>query len=232
MNPGQWCFVEGYGSTRGKPRQCEDEFARLLRVLQDDLKNCVCICACGFQVLRSRPPFTGVLRGPGLKVPHGVLFGQFWAPASECPKECFLSAFGRFLGLKMPKLQGSCPKLSKKHSVGHFQARAPEHSCKWHGDRNSSGRILLKTLQKPKTLSCKGSSHDTAGGTAGGLPLAACLLFKEGQSPRQSPSSSPGTTPGAPPSTPIFPGSLRSSFGELGFGGPSRNILKIQVKHL
>ena len=44
-------------------------------------------------VLRSRPPFTGVPRGPSLKVPHGVLFEQFWAPASECPKECFLSAF-------------------------------------------------------------------------------------------------------------------------------------------
>ena len=39
-------------------------------------------------VLRSRPPFTGVLRGPGQKVPHGVLFECFWAPASECPKEC------------------------------------------------------------------------------------------------------------------------------------------------
>ena len=91
--------------------------------------------------LRSRPPFTGVLRGPGLKVPHGVLFEQFWAPASECPKECFLSAFWPvFWALKVPKstqkalfgaLRGRCPKLLKKHSVGHFQARAPEHSCKW-----------------------------------------------------------------------------------------------------
>ena len=34
--------------------------------------------------------------GPGLKVPPGVLFGQFWALASECPKECFLSAFWHF----------------------------------------------------------------------------------------------------------------------------------------
>ena len=56
--------------------------------------------------LRSRPPFTGVLRGPGLKVPHGVLFEQFWAPASECPRECFLSVFWRFFG----------PKNAKKHS--------------------------------------------------------------------------------------------------------------------
>ena len=28
-------------------------------------------------------------------------------------------------------LRGRCPKLLKKHSVGHFQARAPEQSCKW-----------------------------------------------------------------------------------------------------
>ena len=48
------------------------------------------------QILRSRPPFTGVLRGPGWKVPPGVLFECFWAPASECPKECFLSACWRF----------------------------------------------------------------------------------------------------------------------------------------
>ena len=34
---------------------------------------------------KTRPPFTGVLRGPGLKVLHGVLFEQFWASASECP---------------------------------------------------------------------------------------------------------------------------------------------------
>ena len=47
--------------------------------------------------------FTGVLRGPGLKVPHGVLFEQFWAPASECPKECFLSAFWPFWAQKKPK---------------------------------------------------------------------------------------------------------------------------------
>ena len=38
------------------------------------------------QGLRSRPPFTEVPRGPGLKGPHGVLFEQFWAPASEWPQ--------------------------------------------------------------------------------------------------------------------------------------------------
>ena len=46
--------------------------------------------------LRSQPPFTGVPRGPGRKVPHGVFFDWFWAPGSECPKECFLSAFWWF----------------------------------------------------------------------------------------------------------------------------------------
>ena len=50
--------------------------------------------------LRSRPPFTGVPRRPGRKVPHGVLFECFWAPGSECPKKCFLSVFGHLSGLK------------------------------------------------------------------------------------------------------------------------------------
>ena len=97
--------------------------------------------------LWSRPPFTGVLRGPGLKVPHGVLFERFWSPASECPKECFLSAFWHFLAPKTAKntrkalfgaLRGRWPKLLKKHSMGHFQARAPEHSCR---DRNFKGNF-------------------------------------------------------------------------------------------
>ena len=65
--------------------------------------------------LRSLPPFTGVLRGLGLKVPHGVLFEQFWA------------------------LRGRCPKLLKKHSVGHFQAQAPKHSCKWRQGSQAEG---------------------------------------------------------------------------------------------
>ena len=78
-------------------------------------------------VLRSRPPFTGVLRGPGLKVPHGVFFEQFWAPASECPKECFLSAFWRVLGSKSTQkalfgaLRGRCPNCSKNTPWGTFR---------------------------------------------------------------------------------------------------------------
>ena len=36
--------------------------------------------------LLSRPPFTGVPRSPGWKVPHRVLFEWFWAPGMERPK--------------------------------------------------------------------------------------------------------------------------------------------------
>ena len=72
----------------------------------------------GDPTLRSRPPFTGVLRGPGLKVPHGVLFEQFWAPASECPKECFFECFWAFFGPK------KCQKALRKHSLGHSEAGA------------------------------------------------------------------------------------------------------------
>ena len=51
-------------------------------------------CGIASEALRRNMPLsTGVLRGPSRKVPHGVLFECFWAPASECPKECSLSAF-------------------------------------------------------------------------------------------------------------------------------------------
>ena len=72
--------------------------------------------------LRSQPPFTGVVRGPGRKVPHGVLFECFWAPGSECPKKCFLSAFWHFLAQKSAK------KHLKKHSLGHSEPGAQKHS--------------------------------------------------------------------------------------------------------
>ena len=62
--------------------------------------------------LRSRPPCTGVLSGPGRKVPHRVLFEWFWAPASECPKESPKALFGA--------LRRRCPKALKKHFVGHL----------------------------------------------------------------------------------------------------------------
>ena len=65
------------------------------------------------QRLRSRLPFTGVLRGPGRKVPPGVLFERSWAPGSECPKERFLSVFWHLLGSKGAK---STQKALKRHS--------------------------------------------------------------------------------------------------------------------
>ena len=71
----------------------------------------------GPEVLRSRPPFAGVLRAPGQKVPHEVLFECFWAPASECPKECFSSAFGTFGAKKRQE-------ALKKHSLGKSEASA------------------------------------------------------------------------------------------------------------
>ena len=86
--------------------------------------------------LRSRPPFTGVPRGPRRKLPHRVLFDCFCAPGSECPTECFLIVFWRFWAQKAPKntqkalfgaLRARCSKALKKQ----FPARAPGHSCKW-----------------------------------------------------------------------------------------------------
>ena len=74
---------------------------------------------CDFS-LRSRPPFTGVLRGPGLKVPHRVLFEQFWAPASECPKECFLSAFW-----PLWDTQRQVPKIAQKALRGALAGPGP-----------------------------------------------------------------------------------------------------------
>ena len=91
-------------------------------------------------MLRSRPLFRGVLRGPGRKVLPEVLFERFWAPGSECPKECFLSAFCHFWGSTRARstqktlfgaLGAKCPKELKKHCGEHFPARTPEHSRKW-----------------------------------------------------------------------------------------------------
>ena len=76
-------------------------------------------------------------------MPPGVLFGQFWAPASECPKECFLSAFWRFLGLTMPKstLWGTprqVPKIAQKALRGALSGPGPKSTpVNGSRDRNS-----------------------------------------------------------------------------------------------
>ena len=109
-------------------------------------------------VLRSRPPFTGVLRAPGRKVPPGVLFERFWAPGSECPKECFLSAFWHFWGSKSAKkhskstlwgTRSQVPKNTQKALRGTFRPGPPEHSCKWRPGSHGlcairRGRFLLQ----------------------------------------------------------------------------------------
>ena len=86
--------------------------------------------------------------GPGLKVPFGVLFGQFWAPASECPKECFLSVFWHFLGLKLPKstqkntLWGTprqVPKIAQKALRGALSGPGPK-STPVNGGRDRNPR--------------------------------------------------------------------------------------------
>ena len=79
--------------------------------------------------LQSRPPFTEVLR----------------ARAGKCPTERFLSAFGH-LPRSAPRsffvvLFGTLAK--KKNSVGHFPARAPEHSCKWWPGSRTSAAFSL-----------------------------------------------------------------------------------------
>ena len=91
--------------------------------------------------------------GPGPESVHGVLFEQFRAPASECPKECF---FWHFWAPKNTKkhskglfaaLRDRCPKLLKKHSVGRFQAWAPGHSCKWQPGAQQYEMILRRVLE-------------------------------------------------------------------------------------
>ena len=94
--------------------------------------------------LRSRPPFTGVLLGPG---PESAPRSAFWAILGTClgvPQrvlfECFLAFF---LGLKTPKstqkalfgaLRGrrQVPKIAQKALRGALSGPGPKkHSCKW-----------------------------------------------------------------------------------------------------
>ena len=78
-----------------------------------------------------------------LGVPQRVLF------------ECFLA----LLGLKTPEntqktlfgaLRARLPKALGKHSLGHFPARAPEHSCKWRP--GSQCKMFEQVLDSLKTL--------------------------------------------------------------------------------
>ena len=68
-------------------------------------------------VLRSRPPFIGVPRRTGLKVPHGAFFEQLWAPVPECPKECFLAE-------KMPKKHSKNPLWGTPRRVPQIAQKA------------------------------------------------------------------------------------------------------------
>ena len=83
-------------SSKGLAIATRAAICRILRALwvrnRKEVSQRVFLGVCS-EVLRSQPPFTGVLRGPGRKVPPGVLFECFWAPGSECPRERFLSAF-------------------------------------------------------------------------------------------------------------------------------------------
>ena len=55
------------------------------------------------------------------KVPHGVLFECFWAPGSECSKECFLSVFCHFWGRSLGQSEPGAQKHSKSTPWGTFQ---------------------------------------------------------------------------------------------------------------
>ena len=67
--------------------------------------------------LWSRPPFTGVPEGPGLKVPHGALFEWFWGNCLRVPQRVLFECFGGTFGPK---------KHSKKALFGALWGRCPK----------------------------------------------------------------------------------------------------------
>ena len=94
--------------------------------------------------------------GPG---PESAPRSEFSAILGTCLGVLPKVLFECFLGPKTPKstqkallgaLRGRCSKLLKKHSAGHFQARAPEHSCKW--QPGSQVYPPLKTITYAKKL--------------------------------------------------------------------------------
>ena len=81
-----------------------------------------------------------VLLGTCLGVPQRVLF------------ECFLALLGLKNAKKHSKsslgaLRGKCPKALEKHSVGHFPARAPQHSCKWRPGSQPNASTFIAQIQ-------------------------------------------------------------------------------------
>ena len=62
-------------------------------------------------------------RGPGRKVPYGVLFECLWAPGSlGVPQRVLFECFLALLGLK--KLKKSTQKALKRHSLRHSEPGA------------------------------------------------------------------------------------------------------------
>ena len=58
-------------------------------------------------------------QGPGPESAPGVLFEWFWAPGSECPKECFECFLAFF-----------CPQKRQKALKKHSKARCPKNTQK------------------------------------------------------------------------------------------------------
>ena len=79
-------------------------------------------------------------------MPPGVLFGQFWAPASECPKECFLSVFWAKKHSKST-LRGTprqVPKIAQKALRGALSGPGPKSTPVNGGrDRKAWGLTLF-----------------------------------------------------------------------------------------
>ena len=80
--------------------------------------------------------------------------GCFWALASECPTESFLSVFWYLWGRAKKDAKkhskrtlwgtpSQVPKSTQKHSVGHFPARAPEHFC-MRAPPKRAGKLVLR----------------------------------------------------------------------------------------
>ena len=105
----------------------------------------------------------------GAKCPYGVLFECCWAAASECPKECFLSVFWRFL---VPRGMTACtcmaPTLAKPWS-GTMVLKSPSSTiymffstARWQGgDFQDHGSEGVQTTSRP--WFCEGGDHAGTG---------------------------------------------------------------------